>query len=685
MASLTEIRQKFPQYDDLSDAQLVDAVHRKFYSDMPRADFDAKVGFKSEAEGAAPSSGRHLYFEEGAAMLDREERAAGGSGAFGAAATSYLNGMPIAGPVLLGATQRGAAALSSAINGKGYDENLKEAQALTDAAQEAHPNVSTAAGVTGAVAGTLPMVMAAPQVFGAGGGGLLARSGMSMLGGGAVGGTDAAVRSGGDVDEILSGTKWGAGLGLVGPAVGKAVGAGARKVMDLYRTAQAAKAAGTNLGTVNQLAKAIAGDGLDGAGVRMRIDQLGPEGMLADLGPNTQGKAAALAALPGRGQEMMRSALEARQAGANGRIGNVVDETMGRNVIPSAIDDAIETGQRDIGQLYGEAFQDARAVDTRPIAEGLESQIVNLRGEAQRAMRQVRDMLNIHGADVLDPNPGTLFQTRQAIDGMLATENNPQTIRALTMVRQQVDDTLAGAVPRLKEIDASFAELARQREALSRGQTVLDHGRTAPRPPELAAMVEEGAIPQGQQIGPSAVPLRLSQGARAEVDRILGSNANDVAKLNNLIKTEGDWNRARLATLFGQERADRLFQVLDNELTFARTRDAVTRNSETARRQQHIADLGGSEDPNFARNAYAAGGTTGAVRAAGIRAADKIANAILGGRREAANASLAEAMVSNRNTLVDALAQAQRRGQNPKLIEDLTKSILLGSGASGPR
>lgn len=43
MPTIQEIRQKYPQYQDMSDSQLADALHRKFYSDMPRADFDAKI------------------------------------------------------------------------------------------------------------------------------------------------------------------------------------------------------------------------------------------------------------------------------------------------------------------------------------------------------------------------------------------------------------------------------------------------------------------------------------------------------------------------------------------------------------------------------------------------------------------------------------------------------------------
>lgn len=49
MASIAEIRAKYPQYQDMSDRQLADALYAKSYSDMPRADFDRKVGLMAEA------------------------------------------------------------------------------------------------------------------------------------------------------------------------------------------------------------------------------------------------------------------------------------------------------------------------------------------------------------------------------------------------------------------------------------------------------------------------------------------------------------------------------------------------------------------------------------------------------------------------------------------------------------
>lgn len=50
---LQEIRNKYPQYDDLSDEVLANKLHAKFYSDMPIEEFYSKVGYNPEAKGWA--------------------------------------------------------------------------------------------------------------------------------------------------------------------------------------------------------------------------------------------------------------------------------------------------------------------------------------------------------------------------------------------------------------------------------------------------------------------------------------------------------------------------------------------------------------------------------------------------------------------------------------------------------
>jgi hypothetical protein len=44
--SLAEFRQKYPEYDDMPNDKLADTLYRKFYSDMPRAEFNQKLDLK---------------------------------------------------------------------------------------------------------------------------------------------------------------------------------------------------------------------------------------------------------------------------------------------------------------------------------------------------------------------------------------------------------------------------------------------------------------------------------------------------------------------------------------------------------------------------------------------------------------------------------------------------------------
>lgn len=50
MASLNEIRQKYPQYNDMSDQEFADKFHDKFYSDIPKEEYYKKIGFSIKEE-----------------------------------------------------------------------------------------------------------------------------------------------------------------------------------------------------------------------------------------------------------------------------------------------------------------------------------------------------------------------------------------------------------------------------------------------------------------------------------------------------------------------------------------------------------------------------------------------------------------------------------------------------------
>ncbi|MER9206835.1 hypothetical protein [Mesorhizobium sp. M0771] len=592
-----------------------------------------------------------------------------------------LEGIPILGPMIRGGVDRAAAATIAGASDETYDQVLKRIQAGTVAEKSMNPNLDKASQVTGAVAGTIPAMAAAPGAFGIGVASAPLRFGASALTGGLINGTDAAVRSGGDPAATGIGTVTGAGLGVLAPAIGPLVGRGVKYVADGWNLGGAAKELGIDKVAAAMLSRAAGRDALD-AGALGQMDKLGPGGMIMDLGENLRSQAGGLAALPGEGKAIVRGAVDARNAGANQRITSTIDQELGPAPIPSRINAGIDVNQANLSPEYRVAFANASPVNTRPIATYLDREIQTLRGEAQRGLQRVRTMLNRTGTQELESNPVTLLETRKAIDGMLETTVETNARNALQTARQAVDDELRASVPGIKEVDSKFAELARQREAVGRGQQVLSSGREAPRPAELAQEVQEGALPQGMQIGPSAVPMRLREGARAEIERIVGTNANDRVALQRLIKGEGDWNRSRLATLFGKDRADRIIGLLDREKHFADTTDIVTRNSLTAARQASQQELTGSGAEAFGvPQAFMAGGVAGAARATAMKGVDAVVEALSGIKNEATRRAMAKILTSNDPEVLETLLRAGRGSRvNASEVDKVSRALLLSQG-----
>lgn len=575
--------------------------------------------------------------------------------------------------------------------GDSWDERYKQAmdiqQGKDKAFEEQHPYVNTGLNITGGVAGTVPMIMAAPAAFGASGT-LGQKTIASGLSGGVLGGADAGIRSEGDPEAIKMGMGFGAVTGAAAPALGQAIGAGVRKVSNSLANRSAAKGADMTPGALSKLNRAVIDDGLDALAMRGQLDELGPDAMLMDLGPNLQRQAGALAATPGRGQEIIREAVGHRNAGANQRVISGLDDALGPVPNPRGINDAIRQGQRDLAPAYEEAFKNASPVDTSQLASRLDTQASVRRGPGQKAATEIRKWLNVSSDGVLDTNPYTLFQTRNAIDGRLATEADPQAIALYTNARQQIDELLARNVPGIKMADAQYQELARQNEGLRTGVKALDSGREALRPEELRQAITEGVNPDGLMVGPSGNTFRMQQAARADIDRQVGTKANDVVALRNVLKGEGDWNRDRIGMLFGQDKADNALNLLGREARFADTSQIVTRNSETAARNAAMQELGGDAAPKFgARESFMAGGVSGAARSSVVRMVEKVADTILKSGRGANNTSLAEAISGNRKAVVDALVkvqQAQGRLPNSK-VEEIARALLLNSGFNAAR
>lgn len=146
-----------------------------------------------------------------------------------AASGEFLNSIPIVGPYIkAGGDRMGAAALHM-MYGVPYDKALAFAQKAHNEATQAHPALSTGGEFGGAIAPMVALggVPAAARALGMTGT-LGARTAAGLGSNALIGGADAAVRSGGDVQSIMKGAAISGILGGAAPIAGQAIGAGAR-------------------------------------------------------------------------------------------------------------------------------------------------------------------------------------------------------------------------------------------------------------------------------------------------------------------------------------------------------------------------------------------------------------------------------------------------------------------------
>jgi hypothetical protein len=553
-----------------------------------------------------------------------------------------------------------------------YGAGVDAQHAQTEAIRKANPIPAALAEGAGGLAGGLGLLKSGITLAGRVGPGLLPR----VLGYGAEGAAYGAAHGAGNTytgkasdyienakDGLTAGGLIGGGL----PVAGAAAGA-------LYRAAAPFVGPGVEGAGRGASAMLRAAAQADEAGVR-GLSSMGPEAMLLDAGPAMkglgQGAGASVGTGAGDGPSKMVNALINRDRATGNRITASLDETLGPSPTPSQVEAHLSGNRALIGQEYQPALQGAAQVNLRPLAEQLDAIAIAERGSGQRAARQVRDMLQdpVHARE-LSRDPASLLNTRQAIDGLLTTEVDPNTIRVLTQTRQAVDAELTRAVPGIKAIDAQIEESARQSAALQRGSQVLDSGKTAIRPNELANEMTQGAQPQGTLVGPSAAPMRLRQGTRSEIDRLVGTNVNDLNVLERKIGTPQDWNSQKLGTIFGEESRDRLVKILADNRQFRQTYQDIVQGSQTAQRQQSAKAMDGASGGNAPHDTTAVG--------LGLKAVNLVAKAISGASNNATKNEIGNILAKQgpeaQRMARALLASAQKTGENSRAIARVLSS-----------
>lgn len=572
-------------------------------------------------------------------------------GAAGATALGAANGFSLGFGDELGA---GLGAVSEYLANKitgqparSYDELVTSMRNQDNQAAQQYPVAYTGGQIGGGVASALAAGGAGATTLGrlgtsglTGLPGVAARTGLAA-GEGAAYGVASAL---GNDTPVGEGALMGAAFGTGGNLLGEGVQAAANAFRGPQSRAQ------------EYVARAAGMDFLTPEMASQQLQSMGPNAVIADLGPNMRSQASALASTPGSAQTSIRSAVGGRAADAGPRIVNAADEALGVNAgVLGIADDIIARRSEASRPLYEAAY--AQSV---PVTDGLTELLK--RPALKSAFSKAND-LAANAGEAFDPARPTvkaLDYTKRALDDMIdgaKRSGNGNEARILT----QAKNSLVGLV------DEAVPEYAQARRIFSGETQVLD-------------ALEEGTQVFKNATSPEALSRQLAnlddasreafvQGARQQITDIMGTARND-AQAAKALFAKG-YNREKLNLILGVDEASGLLNAIDAEEVFGRTRNAVMGGSDTAPKanaQSLIASP--SNDAGLLKNML----NMNFGNAAG-QAADMALGGISQGRNDRTNAEIARLLMSSD---VSALAPVSR---STALRDNVARSLIGLGGA----
>lgn len=309
-----------------------------------------------------------------------------------------------------------------------------------------------------------------------------------------------------------------------------------------------------------------------------KAQQLGPQGMLADITPQLRTDAARIARNRGDGGEMIIDALQRRKAGAMSRINAAMDDTLGAPAnVPESVENIRQWANTIARPMYDQFYQSP--VQASPSLTKLLE-----RADADGLLGAAKKRLSFKGFDPEDQAnmPRLLDQLKKLADdkaGAARRAGERETFADYSRFAREIRDEADRATSGVAGL-GPYAEARRMAGTGMQYEDAVDLGRDAFRkslsPDQMRADM--------QRLGPGqrgAYDLAARDSLR-HVARNASSNFGPTG--DNAIRRAlgADNAREKVEILAGPQRSRQLMRRLDAETEFARTQDAAIGNSITA-------------------------------------------------------------------------------------------------------
>jgi hypothetical protein len=591
--------------------------------------------------------------------------------------------------MLFGLGDRARAGMDAIIGNGSYGADLKSEQGDSDQFAKDHPIAAPVLEGIGNAAAPLGAVAAASKAVGLGSKILLGTGA-----GGVIGGVQGAANSRDwtDLPQVAHDAGTGAVInGVIGgslPVAGRVIGAGVNTVTNAFR----GRVDGMSRAASGHLMSAVEADGP--AAVQARLAELGPDATLTDAGPALLGKTQGASLNSDEGRSILQNTFTNRDKTTNQRIQRDVNGALGpvQGEDPQIVTDRIRRfrEEQDV-RNYPAALDNAPAVEIAPVMRDLVDKIdqTPVGSMEHKALANLQTMLTKTVKEPLVDTEGfpqydrlgnqkwqdvpvshddanVLHKVKGELDNVIQYDAPGLGVPAGALTRQQaslkqmrfaINDALETQVPGYASANRQSAALAKRMEAVDLGTQYLGNGKTTASPQRFASAFDN--LEPGEKIA-------FAKGSRGNIDRVLGTKANDLQALRGELQGEGGWNTAKLATVHGQPAADALTGTVDRNLKFRDTYNKVVENSQTA--QRTAAQKAMKPDPSSETPLFGPGSTMAGM---GVTVAKKAVNGLINAVRPDQTRSYGEVarVLSAQGPARDAKVQSiidalNRRGSN---------------------
>ena len=378
--------------------------------------------------------------------------------------------------------------------------------------------------------------------------GVTARTGLAAVEGGGYGVLDAL----GNDTDLTSGALIGAGFGAGANLIGEGVQAGVRAFRGPKSRAQ------------EYVARSAGMDALTPDIAAQRLQEIGPSGTLADLGPNMRAQTSAIATTPGEGQKIVRDTLISRGKDSGTRITKAVDEAMGgRENVLSLADDIIARRKEIANPLYNSS-RDIPVEKTGALND------LFSRPSTKKAIDEAKRNIADRGGslDLDNLTVGMIDDIKKALDDQIAVRAGEKNrTSSLMEIKNGLVKHADDASPAYAEARRVFSDDSSVLNALNDGIKAFDNNMT----PDALRRYLSG-------LDESAREAYIT-GARQKIANTMGTARNDASAVRSMFNK--GYNAEKLNILLGDDGAGSILRGVGAEEVMQGTKNVALGGSDT--------------------------------------------------------------------------------------------------------